>query len=119
MHLRLPGRWSAPGHWPAGDLRALLRVLTGFALAGLVILGVGGTVYHFIAPGGLLAQLFSRSAAGGMAALLAFFFIGVSGWMLRASIPARERPRMRELLSYPLALAGLVYAAQFIVKGPA
>lgn len=110
MHLRLPLSKQAS----AADL---LRALTGLATAGLVMLGVGGTVYHFIAPGGLLARLFSRSAAGGMAVLLAFLLIGVSAWMVRASIPPRERARVSDLLTYAFAVAGLLYVAQLVMKG--
>ena len=115
MHLRLPG----PRHWTSGDLRPGIRAITGFATAGLVMLGVGGTVYQFIAPRGLLAQLFARSAAGGMAALLALLLIGVSAWMLRSAIAPRERTRMSEILTYALALAGLAYAGHFLMKGAA
>lgn len=114
MHAPLTDPRPASRHWAAGDLRSLLRALTGFATAGLVMLGVGGTVYYFIAPGGLLSQLFSRSAAGGMAALLALLLIGASAWMLRAWIPPRDRTRMSELLAYAFALAGFLYALQLL-----
>jgi hypothetical protein len=104
-------------HAAAGDLRSLLRSLSGPATAGLLVLGVGGTVYALVAPGGLLAQLFARSVAGGMAALLALFFIGLSGWMLRVWIAPRQRARIAGIFAYGFALAGLLIVAQFVMKG--
>ena len=49
----------------ASDTSVFFQALAGFAIAALVMIGVGGTVYKLIEPGGWFAQLFGRSLAGG------------------------------------------------------
>lgn len=102
---------------PTSDAGAFLQALLGFAIAALVMIGVGGTIYHLVAPGGWLAQLFGRSIAGGLAAMLAFLVIGVSAWLMRAWISITSRNRYSELFVYVFAVAGLVYVLQMMSKG--
>jgi len=102
---------------PLGELALLLEALAGFAVATLVMLGIGGSVYKLVAPGGWLAGVFGRSLAGGMAAILAFIIIGACIWLARDWIPARTRNRSSELLAYGLAAAGAMYLAELLMKG--
>lgn len=100
---------------PASDTSLFFHSLLGFAMAALVMIGVGGSVYHLVAPGGWLAQLFGRSLAGGMAALLAFMVIGLCAWLTRAWIPIRSRNRYSELFVYVFAAAGAIYALRMLM----
>lgn len=100
---------------PASDTSLFLQSLIGFAIAALVMVGVGGTVYHLVAPGGWLAQLFGRSLAGGMAALLAFMVIGLCAWLTRAWVSVGSRNRYSELFVYLFAIAGAIYALQMLM----
>ncbi len=100
---------------PASDAGVLLQSLVGFGVAALVMIGVGGSVYHLVAPGGWLAQLFGRSVAGGSAALLAFLVIGLCAWLLRAWISITRRNRYSELFVYAFALAGAVYTWKLLM----
>jgi len=93
------------------------QALAGFAIAALVMLGVGGTVYHLLAPGGWLAQLFGRNLAGGMAALLAFVVIGTCFWLTRELTSAKQKNRYSELLIYAFAGAGALYAIELLRQG--
>ena len=70
---------------PTSDTSAFFQAIAGFAVAALVMLGVGGTLYHFVAPGGLLGRVFDRSLAGGLAAILALL---IAGAMLYNTTPA-------------------------------
>ncbi|HTP61932.1 MAG TPA: hypothetical protein VMJ14_07605 [Burkholderiales bacterium] len=97
------------------DTSAFFRALAGFAIAALVMLGVGGTIYHLVVPGGWLAQLFGRSLAGGMAAALAFLVIGVCAWLLRAWISITQRNYYSELFVYLFAGTGAIYAVQILM----
>jgi hypothetical protein len=101
----------------AGGTAGFIQALTGISVAVLVMLGVGGTLYKLIAPGGLIAELFGRSVAGGLAALLALLIIGMSFWIVRAWIPAGARKRYSEWLTYALAGVGLMHAVQAFVEG--
>ena len=104
-------------HKPLGDLALLLQALAGFAVATLVMLGVGGTAYNLVAPGGWLAGVFGRSLAGGMAAVLAFIIIGACLWLARDWIPVRDRNRYSEIFVYGFAAAGMMYCVELVLKG--
>jgi protein-S-isoprenylcysteine O-methyltransferase Ste14 len=102
---------------PVSDTSAFFQAIVGFAVAALVMLGVGGTVYRLVAPGGWLAQLFGRSLAGGMAAMLAFLIIGLCAWLARSWISVGARNRHSDLFVYGFALAGACYAIEIFHKG--
>jgi hypothetical protein len=100
----------------AGETSAFFQSLLGFAIAALVMLGVGGTVYHLVSPGGWIAQLFGRSLAGGMAGLLALFMVGLAAWLTRAWTSVTQRNRYSEVFVYGFAATGLVYAVQMLMN---
>jgi hypothetical protein len=102
---------------PVSDTAAFFHAIAGLAVAALVMLGVGGTAYRLLAPDGWLAALFSRSLAGGMAALLAFLIIGLCAQLAGRFIPAGARNRRVELFVYGFAAAGLFHALEFLVRG--
>jgi len=102
---------------PIGETAGLLQAIAGFAVAVLVMVGFGGTIYKFIVPGGWFAQLFGRSVAGGLAVLLALLLIGASAWLLRAWVSITQRNRYSEVFVYVFAGVGLVYCAQLLTKG--
>lgn len=102
---------------PLGETRTFLQALAGFAIAVLVMLGVGGTAYYLVAPGGWIAGVFGRSLAGGLAALLAFLIIGICVRLVRDWIPQRARNRYSELFVYAFAGAGVLYLVELLMKG--
>lgn len=102
-----------------GDLGASLQELAAFVIAVLVMLGVGCTAFHMLAPGGWLELLFDRSFAGGIAALLAFTMIGVSAWLVSGSISVTGASRLADIFVYVFAAAGLLYLfAMLFGTGP-
>ena len=101
----------------SGDTAAFFQAIAGFAIAVLVMLGVGGTVYNLVAPGGWLAQLFGRSLAGGLAAVLAFMIIGMCAWLARSWVSVVSRNRHSDLFVYGFAAAGACYALEIFSKG--
>lgn len=100
-----------------GGASVFFQTLAGFALAALVVLGVGGTVYKVLAPGGWLAQLFGASMAGGMAAVIALVGIGFFAWFTREWVSVRRKNRYSELFVYTFAAAGILYVIQLLVQG--
>ncbi|HEX2651017.1 MAG TPA: hypothetical protein VHN19_13890 [Burkholderiales bacterium] len=102
---------------PGGETVAFFNALAGFAVATLVMVGFGATVYYLVAPGGWLAGVFGRNLAGGMAAVLALILIGVSVWLARDWIPAASRGRYSELFVYGFAAAGVMYLFDLVMKG--
>lgn len=101
----------------ASDTSVFFQALAGFAISVLVMLGIGGTVYKLVGPGGWLAQLFGRSIAGGFGAILAFLVIGLCFWVTRGWISVSSRNRYSELPVYIFAGAGAIYAVQIFMKG--
>ena len=102
---------------PLSDFAVLVRALVGFAVATLVMLGIGGTVYNMVVPGGWLAGVFGRNLASGVAVVLAFIIVGACLWLAREWIPARARNRTSELFVYGFAAAGVMYFVELILKG--
>src|SRR4029079_8658973 len=102
---------------PAGDTSAFFQAIAGFAVAVLVMVGIGGSVYSMVAPGGWLAQVFERSFAGGLAAILALLVIGLCVKLTHKLISAGDRNRYSELFVYCFAAVGAIYAFQYFVKG--
>jgi len=103
----------------AGDSAGFLQALAGFSVAGLVAIGVGGSLYKLIAPGGWIGEVFGRSVAGGLAVLLTLLMIGISVWLTRAWISTAQRKLYSELFVYVFAGLGLVYAVELLLKGGA
>jgi protein-S-isoprenylcysteine O-methyltransferase Ste14 len=101
----------------ASDTSIFFNSLAGFAVAVLVMLGIGGTVYKLVTPGGWLAQFFGRSVAGGFGAVLAFLVIGLCFWFARGWISISGRNRYSELPVYLFAGTGLIYTVQIMMKG--
>jgi hypothetical protein len=99
------------------DTSAFFHAIAGVAIAVLVMLGVGGTVYNLVAPGGWLAVAFGRSVAGGMAAVLALLIIGACAWLTRNLFSVSARNRHSEAFVYGFAAVGAIYAIQILVKG--
>ena len=85
---------------PVSDTSAFFQAIVGFAVAALVMLGVGGTVYHLVAPGGWLAQIF-----------------GLCAWLARSWITIGSRNRHSDLFVYAFAVAGVFYAIEIFAKG--
>jgi hypothetical protein len=99
------------------DTSAFFQAIVGFVVAALVMLGVGGTVYQLVAPGGWLALIFGRSLAGGLAAVLAFLIIGLCAWLARSWISVGARNRHSDLFVYGFVVAGVFYAIEIFTKG--
>jgi hypothetical protein len=99
------------------DTTIFFQTLAGFAIAALVMLGVGGTVYKIVSPDGWMAEAFGRGVAGGLAATLALAALATFAWITREWISARHRNRFSELFVYTFAGAGLLYVALILAQG--
>jgi len=71
---------------PAVDSNGFFQVIAAFSLLLLAMLGIGGMLYNLFTPGGWLSQVFERSVAGGIAALLAIFMVGLCAWLTAKEI---------------------------------
>ena len=89
----------------------------GVTLLGLVLIGIGGTIYKVMAPEGWVTQAFGRSISAGMAAVGSLFTIVGLAWFSRGRQSPQSPNRISELLVYSFAAAGLLYLAQLWMKG--
>ena len=87
----------------------------GVTVLGLVLVGIGGTIYKVISPEGWVTQAFGRSMSAGVAALGSLLMIVGLAWFSR-SAPSTHN-RFPELLVYTFAAAGLLYLAKLWMKG--
>jgi hypothetical protein len=56
------------------------QLTVGVALLGLVLIGIGGTIYKVISPEGWVAHAFGRSVSAGVAALGSLLMIAGLAW---------------------------------------
>ena len=96
---------------------ALAQAGFGFVLLGLVLLGIGGTIYKIISPEGWVAQAFGRSLSAGAAALGSLIMIVALAWFSRGHASPKRRTRFSDVAVYGFAAAGLVYLSQLWTKG--
>ena len=99
------------------ELSSLSHTAIGVVIVGLVILGIGGTIYKVISPNGWIANAFGRSLSAGTAALGSLFMIIALAWFSRGRGTGRTRHRFADLLVYTFAAAGVVYLGQLWLKG--
>jgi hypothetical protein len=102
---------------PASDATVFLQMLAGFAIVALVMLGVGGTLYKLMAPGGWMTQFLGSNFAGGFAAFLALVGMGLIAWLTREWTSPLQRNRLSEIFVYGAAGAGALYAARLFMSG--
>jgi drug/metabolite transporter (DMT)-like permease len=96
---------------------ALAQAGFGFVLLGLVLLGIGGTIYKIISPEGWVAQAFGRSLSAGAAALGSLVMIVALAWFSRGHASPKRSTRLSDVAVYGFAAAGLVYLSQLWTKG--
>ena len=96
---------------------ALAHAFAGFAVLGLVLLGIGGTIYKVISPEGWVAQAFGRSLSAGAAALGSLVMILALAWFSRGWGAPRRRTQLADVIVYGFAAAGLAYIAQLWIQG--
>lgn len=100
-----------------GSLRAALQFVAGFFLLALVMLGVGGTIYKLIAPGGWLAQLIGGSLSYLGAVVLALIGVAMFAWMTHDRITPARRDKIGDWWVYLCGAVGLIYAVQIAWQG--
>ena len=101
------------------DTSVFFQSIAGFAIAVLVMLGAGGTVYNLVAPDGWLAPIFGRSLAGGLAAILALLIVGLCVKLTYNLLSVGDRSRYLEVFVYGFAATGAIYALQYLGRGVA
>jgi len=100
-----------------GSLVSVLQFIGGFFLLALVMLGVGGTIYKLIAPGGWLAQFFGGSLDYLGAVVLALVGVTLFAWIAQDQIRPTRRDKIGDWWVYLCSAVGLIYAVQIAWLG--
>jgi len=100
-----------------GSLRSALQFIAGFFVLALIMLGVGGTIYKLIAPGGWLAQLIGGSLGYLGAAILALVGVALFAWIAQDRITPTRRDKFGDWWVYLCAGVGLIYVVQIAWLG--
>ena len=99
------------------ELYSIAQAAVGLAVLGLVLAGIGGTIYKIISPDGGLALLFGRSLSAGVAALGSLLLVGGLAWFSRSWGDITRRTLVSDFLIFGLAAAGFLYLAQLWTRG--
>jgi hypothetical protein len=99
------------------ELYSIAQAAVGLAILGLVLAGIGGTIYKVISPEGWLAQAFGRSLSAGAAALGSLALVAGLAWFSRSWGDVTRRTLVSDFLVYGFAAAGFLYLAQLWTRG--
>ena len=100
-----------------GRLPEALHFVTGLVLLALVMLGIGGTIYKLLAPGGWLAQFVGGKLGHGGALMFALGGVALFAWATHDRISPARRDRIGDLWIYLCSAVGLVYLVLMVVQG--
>ena len=100
-----------------GSFPEALHFVAGFVLLALVMLGVGGTIYKLLAPGGWLAQLVGGNLGQGGALGLALGGVALFAWATHDRISPARRDRVGDTWVYLCSAVGLLYLVLMLVQG--
>jgi hypothetical protein len=95
-------------------MEGFLGIAGSFVILVLVILGIGGTMYHAIGSDGLVVTLFSRLLSQNFViALVGFVALGLAFWLGRRWLRDTQANRLfNDGLMYAVAALGFVYAVR-------
>ena len=99
------------------EIYSAAQVIIGLGVVGLVMVGIGGTIYKVISPDGWISQAFGRSLSAGAAALGSLMLIAGLAWFSRGWSSPRTRNRHADLMVYTFAAAGMFYLAKLWIRG--
>ena len=99
------------------ELYSIAQAAVGLVVLLLVMVGIGGTIYKVISPEGWLSQAFGRSLSAGAAALGSLALVAGLAWFSRSWGDVRNRTLASDLMVYGFAAAGILYLAQFCLRG--
>lgn len=98
---------------PRQEIFPLMQGVSGVALLLAMLLGVVGTIYKFVQPGGWLTELATQGLPGGLTAFAALVAICA----LALVVPERHAPWRKNFLLYGFAGAGGYYLLQLATRG--
>ena len=98
------------------DIPILAQALAGFVVSASVLIGIGGSIYKLVEPGGWFVQAFGHSFGLGAALLAALLGAAAVVWALPGYLPS-QRARIADAVVYGFAAAGLLYLGKLLAYG--
>jgi hypothetical protein len=98
----------------------LLRDIGYFAILCLMVVGVGGVIYHAIGRDGWIERFMSGVLSQGVTtALVILGGLVYAGWLIRRWLIATQRNALfNDLLMYGMVALGLVFIARWMMGTP-
>lgn len=99
------------------DTGTFAQAVWGCGLVVLVLLGICGTLYKLLAPGGWIAGMLGNGFSGGVAVIGLLIVFAVTGRIVRTWTSNRQQSNAADLIVYVFAAAGALYVYQYWSRG--
>lgn len=97
----------------------LLRDIAYFCIFGLMVLGIGGVMYHAMGKGGWIDRVLGGVFHHGLGSALAIITgVGLFAWFGRRWMTGRRSQSvLNDFLMYGVVALGLVFAGRLVLYG--
>ena len=97
----------------------LLRDIGYLAILCVMVVGVGGVIYHAIGRDGWIERFFSGVMSQGVTtALVILAGVVYAGWLIRRWLIASQRHALfNDILMYGMVALGLAFIARWMLSG--
>jgi hypothetical protein len=100
-------------------MKRLLRDIGYFGLLCLMIVGVGGVIYHAIGKDGWIERVMGGVLDRGLSTALAVLIgLAVAGWLTRRWLIASQRHALfNDFLMYGMVALGVLFLGRWLLHG--
>lgn len=100
-------------------MKRLLRDIGYFCVLVLMIVGVGGLIYHAIGKDGWISRVMGGVLDEGIGTALAVLVgLGVAGWLGRRWLIASQRNALfNDFLMYGMVALGMLFLGRWLLQG--
>ncbi len=100
-------------------MKRLLRDIGYFVILGLMIIGVGGLVYHAVGADGWIGRFLGGVLDQGFGTILAVLIgLAVGGWLTRRWFIASQRHALfNDFLMYGMVALGVLFLGRWLMHG--
>ena len=100
-------------------MKRLLRDIGYFIILCLMIVGVGGVIYHAIGREGWIERFMSGVLSQGIStAVVVLIGVVYAGWLIRRWLIATQRHALlNDFLMYGMVALGLVFITRWLMSG--
>lgn len=100
-------------------MNRLLRDIGYFAILILMVIGIGGVIYHAVGEDGWIGRLLGGVLNEGIASAIGIVLgAAVAGWFIRRWLIATQRHKLfNDFLMYAMVALGLFFLGRLLLQG--